>query len=108
MRAADRDEPRAERESMAVRWVPVADVADLPLHPGFAQAWPVLRGPRTRLVVDVANVMGSRPDGWWRDRALGAQRLVDELSRIAGVVRTPGGSFITLVMAVVEAMPHMW
>ena len=27
------------------------------------------------LVVDAANVMGSRPDGWWRDRAGAAQRL---------------------------------
>ncbi len=27
------------------------------------------------LVVDAANVVGSRPDGWWRDRAGAAQRL---------------------------------
>jgi 8-oxo-dGTP diphosphatase len=27
-------------------------------------------------VVDAANVMGSRPDGWWRDRAGAARRLV--------------------------------
>ncbi len=27
------------------------------------------------LVVDVANVMGSRPDGWWRDRAGAARRI---------------------------------
>jgi hypothetical protein len=32
------------------------------------------------LVVDVANVMGSRPDGWWRDRAGAASRLLSELS----------------------------
>ena len=36
------------------------------------------------LVVDVANVMGSRADGWWRDRAAAASRLVDEV-RAAGV-----------------------
>ena len=30
-------------------------------------------------VVDGNNVMGSRPDGWWRDRAAGMQRLVSEL-----------------------------
>jgi 8-oxo-dGTP diphosphatase len=29
-------------ESEAVRWVPLTDVADLPLHPGLAAAWPVL------------------------------------------------------------------
>ena len=31
------------------------------------------------LVVDVANVMGSRPDGWWRDRAGAAARLVAQV-----------------------------
>jgi 8-oxo-dGTP diphosphatase len=34
-------------------------------------------------VVDVANVMGSRPDGWWRDRAGAAVRLHAELARLA-------------------------
>jgi hypothetical protein len=28
------------------------------------------------LLIDAANVMGSRPDGWWRDRAGAARRLV--------------------------------
>lgn len=28
------------------------------------------------LVVDAANVVGSRPDGWWRDRAGAADRLI--------------------------------
>lgn len=32
------------------------------------------------LVVDGANVVGSRPDGWWRDRAGAAHRLHDRLS----------------------------
>jgi hypothetical protein len=31
------------------------------------------------LIVDAANVVGSRPDGWWRDRAGAAQRLHDQL-----------------------------
>ena len=31
-------------ESLELRWVPVDDVAALPLHPGFAAAWPELRG----------------------------------------------------------------
>ncbi|MBH0776879.1 PIN domain-containing protein [Nocardia bovistercoris] len=33
------------------------------------------------LVVDAANVVGSRPDGWWRDRAGAARRLLDGLHR---------------------------
>lgn len=32
------------------------------------------------LVVDGANVVGSRADGWWRDRAGAARRLHEELS----------------------------
>ena len=32
------------------------------------------------LVVDGANVMGSRPDGWWRDRAAAALRLSEQLT----------------------------
>lgn len=35
------------------------------------------------LVVDAANVIGSRPDGWWRDRAGAAARLRDALAPIA-------------------------
>jgi hypothetical protein len=31
------------------------------------------------LVVDAANVVGSRPDGWWRDRAAATVRLRDRL-----------------------------
>jgi predicted RNA-binding protein with PIN domain len=32
------------------------------------------------LVVDAANVIGSRPDGWWRDRAGAARRLLTKLA----------------------------
>ncbi len=36
---------------------------------------------QSRLVlVDGNNVMGSRPDGWWRDRRRAMQRLVDEVA----------------------------
>jgi predicted RNA-binding protein with PIN domain len=34
-------------------------------------------------IVDGNNVMGSRPDGWWRDRAGAQHRLVDQLERFA-------------------------
>lgn len=30
-------------------------------------------------MVDAANVVGSRPDGWWKDRAAAARRLHDRL-----------------------------
>jgi 8-oxo-dGTP diphosphatase len=34
-------------------------------------------------VVDVANVMGARADGWWRDRAGAALRLCQEVVALA-------------------------
>jgi hypothetical protein len=41
-------------------------------------------GHPATIVVDVANVMGSRPDGWWRDRAGAAVRLYADVARLAG------------------------
>jgi predicted RNA-binding protein with PIN domain len=32
-----------------------------------------------RLIVDGNNVMGSRPDGWWKDRAGAARALVERI-----------------------------
>jgi len=43
---ADAPEPLAtlpNRESAELRWVPEDEVADLPLHPGFAASWDRLR-----------------------------------------------------------------
>lgn len=37
------------------------------------------------IVVDAANVVGSRPDGWWRDRAGAAARLVASLAPLGEV-----------------------
>lgn len=43
-RAVRRFEPFvADPESIEVRWIPIAEVDDLPLHPGFAASWPSLR-----------------------------------------------------------------
>lgn len=82
---ADRRPPvSAHAESVRLAWVPVADLGNWDLHPGFAASLPDLRLPRVSLVVDGANVVGSRPDGWWRDRAGAAQRLIERLGAIAG------------------------
>ncbi|HYU84478.1 MAG TPA: NTP pyrophosphohydrolase [Kribbellaceae bacterium] len=32
------------------------------------------------VVVDAANVVGSRPDGWWRDRPAAVRRLLDTIT----------------------------
>ena len=45
-------------------------------------------GQQVTIVVDVANVMGSRPDGWWRDRPGAAVRLHDEIVRLVQSGRT--------------------
>jgi hypothetical protein len=57
----------------------------------------------TVLLVDAANVVGSRPDGWWRDRLGAAERLLARLARLAG--RTlPGPDGADLVVAEVVAV----
>jgi 8-oxo-dGTP diphosphatase len=77
----------ADPESVELRWVRLDAVASHPLHPAFAAAWPLLREHATcRLVVvvDAANVVGARPDGWWRDRIGANARLRDGLAALAG------------------------
>jgi predicted RNA-binding protein with PIN domain len=38
---------------------------------------------KNRMIVDGMNVIGSRPDGWWRDRKGAILRLADQLERYA-------------------------
>ncbi len=54
--------------------------------------------PDLTLIVDGANVVGSRPDGWWRDRAGAAVRLYDELAGLAerGAAGIPAAQLSTL------------
>lgn len=76
----------SDPESRELAWVPVAEVDARPLHPDFAEAWPGLRALlaiRPAVVVDAANVMGAVPDGWWRDRAAAAARLLERIGRLA-------------------------
>jgi len=40
--------------------------------------------PGATLIIDAANVVGSRPDGWWRDRAAAARRLRDLTAQLPG------------------------
>jgi len=93
----------SDPESTALEWVPADRVAELPLHPGFADAWPHLREllpVRAAVVVDVANVVGSRPDGWWRDRAGAATRLLTALAaRAAEGFPADGEGPLPLVVA---------
>jgi 8-oxo-dGTP pyrophosphatase MutT (NUDIX family) len=83
-------EPR-DWESKGARWVPVDEVEVMDLFPPFAVSWPRDRTAmrRTVLVVDTANVMGSRNDGWWRDRHGAATRLRDQIDGLDGVPLDP-------------------
>ncbi|MGH3752815.1 MAG: NUDIX domain-containing protein [Pseudonocardiaceae bacterium] len=81
-------------ESTELAWVPEPEVAALDLHPAFAASWPALQVAEVGLVVDAANVVGSRPDGWWRDRAGAAERLLRHVAAAGpGVLALPHGGF---------------
>lgn len=101
----------ADAESVALEWVPVDAVADRPLHPAFASAWEHLRpllSVRPAVVIDAANVVGSVPDGWWRDRAGAAGRLVDRVRRWqaqgvdADALELPGEHWFPEISVVLE------
>jgi len=47
----------------------------------------------TRWMVDASNVIGSKPDGWWRDRDGATRRLLDQLREFAD-----GGEEVTVVL----------
>jgi 8-oxo-dGTP diphosphatase len=92
---ADVAEPLPVRRTPAeLAWVPEGDVIRLNLHPAVAAGWPELQVTRITLVVDAANVVGSRPDGWWKDRAGAAERLQREVAAAGpGVLPLPQGGF---------------
>ena len=46
-----------------------------------------------RWMVDASNVIGAKPDGWWRDRDGATRRLLDELRAFAD-----GGEDVTVVL----------
>lgn len=48
------------------------------------------------LVVDAANVIGSRPTGWWKDRAGAARTFVGDLRAAAGAGRLSGPVVVVL------------
>ncbi|MEU5537405.1 NTP pyrophosphohydrolase [Streptomyces sp. NPDC020362] len=60
------------------------------------------------VIVDGANVVGARPDGWWRDRRGAAERLRD---RLAGTGLPGHGGAVEIVLVVegaargVESVP---
>jgi hypothetical protein len=53
-----------------------------------------------RWMVDASNVIGAKPDGWWRDREGATRRLLDALRAFA-----EGGEDVTVVL---DAGPPDW
>ncbi|MDV6262855.1 NUDIX hydrolase [Rhodococcoides yunnanense] len=105
---ADTDHPLTtvpNGESTELRWVPESTVADLPLHPGFASSWSALRTVPLRVLLDTANVLGSRPNGWWKDRAGSTGALLTSLAEtLPRTVELPSGQYgwLTRIDAVLE------
>jgi 8-oxo-dGTP diphosphatase len=60
---------------------------------------PHASGGEITIIVDVANVMGARADGWWRDRAAAAARLGREVAALArrglAVSEFPPGTLVS-------------
>jgi hypothetical protein len=59
----------------------------------------------TIVLVDAANVVGARPDGWWRDRAGATARLLARLATLPGFpLPVAGGGPVacTELVAVIE------
>ncbi|MFJ8859315.1 NTP pyrophosphohydrolase [Streptomyces sp. NPDC102451] len=59
-----------------------------------------MTGERALVIVDAANVVGSVPDGWWRDRRGATERLRDSLIPYAaeGLPGHPGPVELVLVV----------
>jgi hypothetical protein len=50
------------------------------------------------LIIDAANVVGSVPDGWWRDRAAATVRLRDRLAGAVAAGLVPAAVEVILVV----------
>lgn len=102
--AAERPPLREKAESVKLQWTPLTDLDEVDLHPGLREALPALLLPPLRLVIDAANVVGSTPDGWWRDRAAATGRLIERLEAIAGrpVMWEGSPRLVTHIEVVVE------
>jgi predicted RNA-binding protein with PIN domain len=82
--------------ALAIADQDVYEVPVLPLH--VHRAYPLREGhastfPGVRYLVDGMNVIGTRPDNWWKDRHAAMVRLVDTLERWVAA----GGDDVTVV-----------
>lgn len=84
----------ASRETRKAEWVRAEEVDQRKLFAPFARSWPRLQDAMKQvvLVVDAANVVGARADGWWKDRAGANKRLRDDLKVVSEGI--PGGGLV--------------
>jgi hypothetical protein len=54
------------------------------------------REPFGVLIIDAANVVGSRPTGWWRDRPKAARELAERVRAATVASRLPGPVVVVL------------
>lgn len=75
----------ANGESDELCWLPLPEVTDRVLHPGFAATWDQVQlaiNPES-VVLDVANIVGARAEkGWWNDRQGAATRLLRSVAEM--------------------------
>src|SRR5437660_1180627 len=57
-----------------------------------------------RWIVDAMNVIGTRPDGWWKDRHAAMARLVDQLERWTAAT----GDDVTVVFERAPSRTRLW
>ncbi|MFD1369699.1 hypothetical protein [Actinoplanes sichuanensis] len=79
---------------------PVRSPFDTPAHRPTSAPVPAPGAGPPLVIVDGANVVGSVPDGWWRDRAGAAVRLRDSLAAVpaAGLPDIPAPVEVVLVV----------
>jgi len=80
----------------------------VPLEESSAVGHPVMTEDRLdalHVVVDAANVVGSRPDGWWRDRPGAARRLAGRI--VAALDTDPAALSAALASPPVEPRVHL-
>ena len=67
----------------------------------------MIQAAQSTVFVDGNNVMGSRPDGWWRDRAeAGVERRLGLAERLADCIRDWRDP--ALVVHTLPAMLRLW
>lgn len=100
-----------DSESHALAWVRLDEVGQYSLHPAFATSWPILwplLAATPTVIVDAANVIGSVPNGWWKDRRAANERLRDRIDVLARSGRGIRSGFLDLPETVIPGLDTVY